>query len=103
LDSYENTLDVLLNKSENKNQNNLNKKRNRNEESMDNVIELDENMKLYLILLQLEKNYLTNYLINNFSEKLDYSKNKAKMHFNPEKYAKINNLNKFFFDGEELI
>ncbi len=102
-DSYGNTLDDLLNKSEKKNQNIMNKKRNRNEESMDNVIELDENYEIISDFAPTRKELFEKLFNQDFSEKLDYSKNKAKIHFNPEKYAKINNLNKFFFDGEELI
>ena len=102
-DSYGNTLDNLLNKSEKKNQNIINKKRNRNEESMDNVIELDENYEIISDFAPTRKELFEKLFNQDFSEKLDYSKNKAKIHFNPEKYAKINNLNKFFFDGEELI
>ena len=95
-------LNYLLEKVEKKNQNILNKKRNRNENSKSNMIELDENFQIISDFAPTRKELFNKLFIKDFSENLDYNKNK-RIYFNPEKYAKINKLNKFFFDGEELI
>ena len=84
-DSYGATLDVLLNKSEKKNKNLLNKKKIRNEGSMNNVIELDENYEIISDFAPTRKELFAKLFNQDFSEKLDYSQNKTKMHFNPEK------------------
>ena len=95
-------LNYLLEKVEKKNQNILNKKRNRNENSKSNMIELDENFQIISDFAPTRKELYNKLFIKDFSENLDYNKNK-RIYFNPEKYAKVNNLKQYFFDGEELI
>ena len=96
-------LSNLLNKAEKKNKNVINKKRNRNEALMNNVIELNENYEIISNFAPTTKELIEKLFSKDFSEDLDYNKNKKKLYFNPEEYAKKNNLNQFFFDGEELI
>ncbi len=96
-------LSNLLNKAEKKNKNVINKKRNRNEALMNNVIELNENYEIISNFAPTTKELIEKLFSKDFSEDLNYNKNKTKVYFNPEEYAKKNNLNQFFFDGEELI
>ncbi len=101
-DDSNDLLDHLLNKSEKKNKNALNKKRNRNEK-LNNVIELNENYEIISDFAPTRKELFEKLFSKDFSENLDYNKKKIKIYFNPEEYAKKNELNQFFFNGEELI
>ena len=95
------TLDEILKKTEEKK---LTKKRRREEENNNkNIVKFDDNYEIISDFAPTRREVLK-VLFDNNNNQINYKNNKyQKKYLNPEKYAKVNDIQIPFFNGETLI
>jgi hypothetical protein len=97
------TLDEILKKTEEKK---LTKKRRREEENNNNnknIVKFDDNYEIISDFAPTRREILK-VLFDNNNNQINYKNNKyQKKYLNPEKYAKVNDIQIPFFNGETLI